>query len=78
MDFNHPGPAVAHLSKVPEGQDVTTYDGSGEWVKIYTLGFDIIPTDPNPVHWIVYNNQQLPGRVSYLNTYTRVPESIKL
>jgi len=65
MDFNHPGPVIAHLSKVPEGQDVTTYDGSGEWVKIYTLGLDIIPTNNNPVHWLAYNYQKLTGRVVF-------------
>lgn len=37
-DFIHSGPLVIHLSKVPDGQDIGTYDGSGEWVKIYTLG----------------------------------------
>ncbi|KAI0134080.1 glycosyl hydrolase family 61-domain-containing protein [Xylariales sp. AK1849] len=61
MDINHPGPFVAHLSQVPNGQDVRTYDGSGEWVKIFTLGLEMRDTDP-PVHWLAYNNQQLPGR----------------
>jgi hypothetical protein len=30
----HPGPVVVHISRVPDGQDVRTYDGSGEWVKM--------------------------------------------
>ncbi|KAJ2990561.1 hypothetical protein NUW58_g2887 [Xylaria curta] len=38
MGLYHDGPVVAHLSKVPEGQDIRNYDGSGDWVKIYTLG----------------------------------------
>jgi hypothetical protein len=37
----HPGPVMAHLSKVPEGMDVHEYDGTGEWVKIYTLGASV-------------------------------------
>jgi hypothetical protein len=61
MDINHPGPFLAHLSKVPDGQDVRTYDGSGEWIKIYTLGLDY--RDDSRIHWLGWNDQQLPGRV---------------
>lgn len=64
MDINHPGPFLAHLSKVPDGQDVTTYDGSGEWTKIYTLGLELRNAMLG-IHWLSYNDQQLPGRVSY-------------
>ena len=28
------------LSKVPAGKDIAEYDGSGEWVKFYTLGVE--------------------------------------
>lgn len=30
----HDGPVVVHISRVPDGEDVHTYDGSGEWVKM--------------------------------------------
>lgn len=40
VDINHDGPLYVHLSKVPDGQDVRTYDGSGDWVKVYTLGLE--------------------------------------
>lgn len=33
--FGHPGPQLAYLSRVPEGQTAATYDGSGDWVKLY-------------------------------------------
>jgi hypothetical protein len=78
MDFNHPGPLLAHLSKVPDGQDTTTYDGSGEWVKIYTLGVELV-TDPTThatsALWLPWNNQQIPSRVSSynsINTYNKL------
>jgi hypothetical protein len=64
MDINHPGPFLAHLSKVPDEQDVRTYDGSGEWVKIYTLGLEPVVNPNAPINWLAYNNQQMPGRVS--------------
>ena len=30
----HAGPVVVHISRVPDGEDVRTYDGAGEWVKM--------------------------------------------
>jgi hypothetical protein len=51
MDFNHWGPRTVHLSKVPDGQDVTTYDGSGEWTKIDTVGVEV---KNNVMNWKLY------------------------
>jgi hypothetical protein len=62
MDFNHPGPLLAHLSKVPDGEDVRSYDGSGDWTKIHSLGLEL--NDDGSLHWLGYNYQGLPGRVS--------------
>lgn len=32
----HPGPALVYMARVPEGETVETWDGSGEvWFKIY-------------------------------------------
>lgn len=71
MDLNHQGPFIAHLSKVLEGQDVHTYDGSGDWVKIHTLGMEMTEDVINPIHWLAWNGDRyangtyrLPGRVS--------------
>jgi hypothetical protein len=33
----HPGPVVVHISRVPDGQTVQTYDGTGEWIKMYVF-----------------------------------------
>jgi hypothetical protein len=55
---------MMHLSKVPMGKDVHTYDGSGEWVKIYTLGLEIRKELSYPVFWLPENGGQLPPRVS--------------
>lgn len=64
MDINHPGPFMAHLSKVPNGQDVHEYDGSGEWVKIYSLGLGSTGDPDHPIRWLPWNEQELPARVS--------------
>lgn len=61
MDFNHPGPLLAHLSKTPDGRDVREYDGSGEWIKIYSSGFD--KNEDGSIHWQAYNYEKLPARV---------------
>lgn len=63
MDINHPGPYLAHLSPVPDGQTVQEYDGSGEWVKIHSKGLEL--KEDGSVHWLPYNNQKLPERVSW-------------
>lgn len=69
MDINHKGPVIVHLSKVPEGLDVHEYDGSGDWVKIYTLGMEWWANQTAPIHWLAYNNQGWPERVSSLVQY---------
>lgn len=55
---------MAHLSRVPEGQDIRSYDGSGEWVKIYTLGLDLRNDTQHPVHWVPWNDEGIPAPVS--------------
>jgi hypothetical protein len=66
MDFNHWGPRTVHLSKVPDGQDVTTYDGSGEWTKIDAVGVEV---KNNVMKWKLYvGDNQLPPRVSAITT----------
>lgn len=62
MTINHPGPVLVHLSKVPEGRNIHEYDGSGEWVKIMTLGLDMQPNNTEPVHWLAFNYEQKPDR----------------
>ncbi|TGJ82975.1 hypothetical protein E0Z10_g5805 [Xylaria hypoxylon] len=59
--LNHQGPFIAHLSKVPEGQDINSYDGSGDWVKIYSLGLELRDNPSLPVHWIPWNDEGIPA-----------------
>ncbi|ORY14706.1 glycosyl hydrolase family 61-domain-containing protein [Clohesyomyces aquaticus] len=66
VDINHEGPFIVHLSKVPTDQDVSTYDGSGEWVKIHTLGLRKNNTAPIvPVDWLPYNFQNQPPHFTF-------------
>ncbi|ETS73783.1 hypothetical protein PFICI_14729 [Pestalotiopsis fici W106-1] len=62
MDINHPGPVMAHLSRVPDGMDVREYDGDGDWLKIYTLGLEWMVNQTDPIRWRAYNNGGLPER----------------
>ncbi|CAI6340687.1 unnamed protein product [Periconia digitata] len=63
VDFNHWGPRTIHLSKVPEGQDVSTYDGSGEWTKIDTQGVDVVD---GSMRWHMYvGDNNLPPRAPF-------------
>ncbi|KAI8947023.1 glycoside hydrolase [Xylaria longipes] len=68
LGLYHEGPVVAHLSKVPEGQDVHTYDGSGEWTKIYTIGVRTRgPGDFSgpPFIWLPHNDGKLPPKFEF-------------
>jgi hypothetical protein len=56
FSVNHQGPVVVHLSRPPTGQDVRTYDGSGDWVKIHTVGLEIREDHENPVFWLPLND----------------------
>lgn len=53
-DFNHPGPLLIHLSRVPDGQDIRSYDGSGEWVKIQSRG--LLDATVRPLNWELYTD----------------------
>jgi hypothetical protein len=64
MYFAHPGPVLAHLSQVPDELNVRDYDGSGEWVKIYTLGYEFFDNDPDRIIFLAHNYTGAPGRVS--------------
>ena len=39
------------LSSVPLGQDIGQYDGSGDWVKLKTFGYEIRPELELP-YWL--------------------------
>ncbi|KAF2742262.1 lytic polysaccharide monooxygenase [Sporormia fimetaria CBS 119925] len=60
-DFNHPGPLVVHLSKAPEGQDIRSYDGTGEWIKIHRIGLD--DPEERPLNWTLY--RKVPQKIIF-------------
>lgn len=52
QQVNHPGPTQYYLAKVPEGQSVTTWDGSGAvWAKFHTEMPTADPTNPGQLTW---------------------------
>ncbi|KAI0805727.1 glycosyl hydrolase family 61-domain-containing protein [Xylaria sp. FL0064] len=61
VDLNHQESFMVYLSKVLEGQDLHSYDGLGDWVKIYTLGLKLKNDSLHPVHWIPWNYQEIPA-----------------
>ncbi|KAI0187872.1 glycosyl hydrolase family 61-domain-containing protein [Xylaria flabelliformis] len=65
MEFAHPGPVLAHLSQVPDELDVHDYDGSGEWVKIYTLGYEFYHDNPDRIIFLAHNYTGRPGRIIF-------------
>lgn len=34
----HPGPGLVYLSKAPDGTSVSSYEGDGDWFKVYETG----------------------------------------
>jgi hypothetical protein len=63
----HTGPIVVHLSKVPSGQDIQTYDGAGDWLKIFTMGMQWRGNEnpENPIYWMPHNDSGIMPRVVY-------------
>jgi hypothetical protein len=75
FSVNHQGPVVVHLSRPPTGQDVRTYDGSGDWVKIHTVGLEIREDHENPVFWLPLNDYLGSPRVSFARAMNLFLES---
>jgi hypothetical protein len=49
--IGHPGPLFVYMSKVPEGKTASTYDGSGPWFKMYSLGVKNFAVDGKALVW---------------------------
>jgi hypothetical protein len=64
MDFAHPGPIMTHLSQVPDGLDIRGEDGSGGWVKIYTLRYELFNVDLDHINFLAHNYTGALDRVS--------------
>jgi hypothetical protein len=68
--IDHPGPSFVYLSKAPES-GVATYDGSGDWFKVFESGLCTPqgrPIDPQ-TGWCIYNSD----RVNYTIPATLPP-----
>ena len=50
---------ILHLSRVPAGQDVRTYDGSGEWLKVRTYGLELFNGTWGNSNWLPYKGARV-------------------
>jgi hypothetical protein len=57
--FQHPGPALVYMSKAPGS--VTSYDGSGDWFKIFQEGF--CSGDMQSTGWCNYNRDYVTAKI---------------
>ncbi|KAH7122837.1 glycosyl hydrolase family 61-domain-containing protein [Dendryphion nanum] len=58
----HDGPASVFISRVPEGQNIESYDGSGEWLKISTSGVEF-RDNFNWVYWLPSHGARLVAKL---------------
>jgi hypothetical protein len=73
QEINHPGPVLVHLGPVPEDVDVRAYDGTGEWTKIYSLGFKYRKNETLKVDWLPHNGGKAPApRVRVSSLFSRL------
>ncbi|KAI1333879.1 glycosyl hydrolase family 61-domain-containing protein [Xylariaceae sp. FL0016] len=55
--IEHPGPIQVYMSRATN-DDVASYDGSGEWFKIFELGATF-PMEASGDNWLVWGNSQI-------------------
>jgi hypothetical protein len=56
-NIQHPGPIQAYMSRAPN-DDVQSYDGSGDWFKIFELGANF-PMDASGTNWLVWDMNRI-------------------
>jgi hypothetical protein len=56
--IEHPGPGFVYMSKAPES-GVATYDGSGDWFKVYEVGLCNANSPGNDGSWCSYQKDRL-------------------
>ncbi|KAF7555434.1 hypothetical protein G7Z17_g2131 [Cylindrodendrum hubeiense] len=54
-NIQHPGPIQVYMSKAT---DVSSYDGSGDWFKIYELGANF-PMESSGENWLVWGKNRI-------------------
>jgi hypothetical protein len=57
--FQHPGPALVYMSKAPGS--VTSYDGSGDWFKIFQEG--LCGADLKDSNWCTWNRDYVTAKI---------------
>ncbi|KAI0009485.1 glycoside hydrolase family 61 protein [Xylariaceae sp. FL0662B] len=56
--IEHPGPGFVYMSKAPES-GVASYDGSGDWFKVYETGLCNPATPGNDASWCSWQKDRL-------------------
>ncbi|KAM5346196.1 hypothetical protein ACJ41O_009201 [Fusarium nematophilum] len=56
-NIQHPGPIQVYMSRAPN-DDVASYDGSGDWFKIFELGASF-PMESSGENWLVWNKNRI-------------------
>ncbi|KAF4993383.1 hypothetical protein FDECE_13416 [Fusarium decemcellulare] len=56
-NIQHPGPIQVYMSRATN-DDVASYDGSGDWFKIYELGANF-PMESSGENWLVWNKNRI-------------------
>ncbi|KAI1466649.1 glycoside hydrolase family 61 protein [Daldinia caldariorum] len=57
--IEHPGPGFVYMSKAPEGTGVASYDGSGDWFKVYEIGLCDPSTPGNDASWCAWEKDHI-------------------
>lgn len=68
---SHPGPVFMYMAKVPAGQDISTWDGSGNvWFKAGYYG----PTvDSKGLNWSTYCTYSLLSLTLFMKYLANIP-----
>ncbi|KAF4972593.1 hypothetical protein FSARC_866 [Fusarium sarcochroum] len=53
----HPGPIQVYMSQAPNN-DVASYDGSGDWFKVFELGATF-PMEQSGENWLAFNKNRI-------------------
>ncbi|KAH6888195.1 glycosyl hydrolase family 61-domain-containing protein [Thelonectria olida] len=60
-NIQHPGPIQVYMSRAT-GDDVASYDGSGDWFKVYELGANF-PMESSGENWQVWGKNRIDFQV---------------
>ena len=80
--INHPGPQTVYMSRAPPGS-IASYDGSGDWFKVYESGLCLPSPDTDDVehNWCLENRTSIEFTIPQnlpAGEYLARPESLAL